>query len=65
MSRFTKFAGAALAATLMATAMAPTAADARPHWRGHDSHRGWNGHHRHQPVCKIVWRHHHRVRVCR
>jgi len=46
----------ALVAALAASAMAlPSAAQARPR----------HGHHwqRHR-VCRMVWRHHHRVRVC-
>lgn len=30
---------------------------------GHGHH--WRGHYRTRRVCNMVWRHHHRVRVCR
>jgi hypothetical protein len=99
LGKLTRIAGFALAATLLA----PTAAEARPHWRDHDGrweHRGWDhrsnrngGWHsrgwqnragydrrswerrrwehrrwdrqRYTQNCRIIWRHHQRIRVCR
>ncbi|WP_019833667.1 hypothetical protein [Sphingomonas sp. PR090111-T3T-6A] len=52
------------AATLLTAgiAAAPAAANGYPppgyHGNGH-----WHGGHRHK-VCRMVWRHHHRVRQC-
>lgn len=45
-------------------------------WNDRGHHRGWDDRHygwenrrhygwnRHHPVCRVTWRHHHRVRVC-
>lgn len=45
--------------------------DGHRHWRG-DGHRHWRGHrrvarghYRNRRVCRNVWRHGHRHRVCR
>ncbi len=47
------------AAALLTTAIATAPAAARP---GVNHGHGWhNGHRR---VCRVVWRHHRRVRVC-
>ena len=32
-------------------------------WHDNGRHHGWNKHRGHQ-VCRTVWRHHHRERVC-
>jgi len=40
--------------------------DHRGHGYGWDNRRGWDhGRRRHQRYCRWVWRHHHRVRICR
>lgn len=68
LTRTTKLIGAALAAALML----PAAAQAHPGPRHHQHHadRGHHGswkrsHHHYRPTCRWVWRHHHRVKVCR
>jgi len=49
----------AVATVLIAGLAAPVSANGYPPPGGH----GWHGGHRHK-VCKMVWRHHHRVRQC-
>ena len=48
---------AAVALTSLSVTATPAAAQ---RW-----HHGWRGHHHTRTVCRWVWRHHHRVRICR
>ena len=52
-----------LAAVMCVTSVSVAApAEARPRHGWNNGHHGWN-HGRHR-VCRTVWRHHHRQRVC-
>lgn len=47
------------AATILATGIGAAPASAQ----GYHGRPGYHGGHRHR-VCRVVWRHHHRVRQC-
>lgn len=60
------------AAVLVGSLAVAGPAEARPDRHDNGRHAGWNnGHHHghykrhHHRHCRTIWRHHHRVRVCR
>jgi Spy/CpxP family protein refolding chaperone len=60
-------AAAAIALSSLSLPAAPAAAQRGDRWH-HDNgrHNGWRNNRNHRrTVCNWVWRHHHRVRVCR